>query len=515
MKREILILFPFALFIFFFYFSLGLVLQSLGYYHAEAVFLIEKSLLALRGNPPRLENIGLIYPPLPFFAIFPFVLINHLVSPLLASSLGMSFLFVFVGYRIIKKEAPRGFLFLMLAIFVLNPIFIYAGSSGGSLYLYLVFLSVFFIFIFEYHRTPISYYLSMAGLSLGILVFIRYEIMFILSVWFFANFALAVEATLERKVGYGEFFNLLKRLPAYRKTFFRRMFALYLMIFVPPIIGFLSWIYLNWIFTGNPFNFVDNPHAYFRTLRTYSLFNPILVELKGNILKSAFAVFKEILIYAPMFYLVVFIYRKDVFYLLALFSPVVALVISAYFGLTLLNVDFFVPIVMLSFIALIYKQSSRRMFYAYVFAFLLVASSIGGFYKLSISKYPEESSFFKAFTTGKVDGMFEDEKRVARFLSSVLSKTDIVLLDDGAGYPIIVFYGNPKNFVLPYQYEFSSVVSSPEIYADYVIVYDPRKIEGKSDAINLRHVSLYYGGREGLALVYSYKGWRVFKSTYR
>jgi hypothetical protein len=49
---------------------------------------------------------------------------------------------------------------------------------------------------------------------------------------------------------------------------------------------------------------------------------------------------------------------------------------------------------------------------------------------------------------------------------------------------VVVFHGDPKNFILPYQYEFYSVVQTPEIYADYIVVYNPDKFEGSRDIIN-------------------------------
>jgi len=110
--------------------------------------------------------------------------------------------------------------------------------------------------------------------------------------------------------------------------------------------------------------------------------------------------------------------------------------------------------------------------------------------------------------------LFIEERKVAEFLKQRLSPDDIILMDDAVGFPIIVFYGDPKNFILPYQYEFTSVIERPEVYADYVLLYNPERFEGKRDLINQRHQNLFFSGGRELLLVYSYGNWRVFRSTY-
>ena len=56
-----------------------------GYTHSKLTFFAEKALLATEGKPPRLENIGFVYPPLAFV---PFLLIkNPTVVPALVSAM--------------------------------------------------------------------------------------------------------------------------------------------------------------------------------------------------------------------------------------------------------------------------------------------------------------------------------------------------------------------------------------------------------------------------------------------
>ncbi len=518
--RNIVLSIALASFIFLYYLTLGIIFQNNGYLHPEGIFLVEKALLALKGNPPRLENIGLIYPPLPFFGTFPFVIsISPVIAPVFASSLGMALLCAVLTYRILKRNLSFVFVLYLLLILTVNPLVLYSATSGGSSYLYVLFIVIFFTFMFEFYERNVSFYLAVAGISLGILALIRYEIVFILVFWVLTNLILAIETTLEEGVSYKNFYRLLKELPAYRQTFLRRVMAVYLMVFIPPVVSALSWMYLNWIFTSNPFHFLNSPYSYFRTLRTYVLYNPILLDVRGDAFRSLIHVLMEIFISAPTFLIIFLLFGHKVFFILALISPVVALFISAFFGISLLNVDFFIPFVFISFLVLVYaceqKKTLRKAFVLPMFGIVLIISSFTGYYKLKNSNYPEERVFAEVLLGKKVDGIFEDEKKVAEFLKMYTDSSDVILFDDANGYPIVVFYGYAKNIILPYQYEFSSVVERPEVYADFIVVYNPRTFEGERDVLNLRHKDLFFQGGDGLEFVSSYGNWRIFRSIYR
>ncbi len=505
-----------ALLTFYFYFSIALLVNSNGYQHPEGIFLTEKGLLVLKGNPPRLENIGFIYPPLPFYVLFPFIFLVPTASPFLASSFMMFVLVLFIGYRLVKYKTEFILFLLFVAHLLLNPTIIYAGSSGGSLHLYLAFLVIFYIFIFEHYLKPISFYLALAGTFLGLLVLIRYEIIFVLPGLFFATIFLSIETTLGKEANYREFFRLIVQLPAYRKTFIRKTISMYLMLFIPPIFAFASWIYMNWLFTSNPFFFLDSPHTYFRTLKTYVVFNPRLLELRGDVLKSFLEVIKIVFMVSPTFFFVLFLFRRRLFHLLALLSPILGLVISAYFGLSLLNIDFFAPFVMLSFVGLLWAvyggEVKNFRLVTFIYSVLFLLSSWFSIKLFQNSNYPEEKLFVEALFKGKVEPIFKDEIKVANFLRETIKPGEIVLVDDANGYPIVVFYGEPKNFILPYQYEFYSAVQTPEVYADYILVYNPDTFEGTRDALNVTHKSLFHQGRHELVLIYDSKKWRIFRS---
>jgi len=506
----------FGLLVFYFYLLIGLFVSSNGYRHPEGIFLIEKGLLALKGNPPRLENTGLIYPPLPFYVLFPFIPFAPLASPFLASALGMSVLTVFVIYRLLKKQLKPIFFVLFFISITLNPILLYAGSSGSSIHLYLTSIVAFYILIFEHYSKPISFYLALSGVLLGLTVLIRYEIIFTLPALLFTTMVLSIETTIGRETKLSEFFKLLKELPTYRKTFLRKTLALYLMLFVPPTLSFLSWVYLNWIFTSNPFNFLESPYAYFRTLKTYALLNPYLLELKADLLKGIIEVSKNILILSPMFFYVLFVLRKKPFYFFTLLAPVTGLIISSYFGLSLMTVDFFAPFILLSFVGLMYAVSDdvlkNHNLAIAVYIILFLFSIYGGFKKLYTSTYPEEKLFVRALIDGETDATFKEDIECAQFLRQVTKPDETIIIDDSNGYPVVVFHGNPKNFILPYQYEFYSVVQTPEVYADYIVVYNPDKFEGSRDIINVKNENIFHKGKEGLELVFNSEKWRVYRT---
>lgn len=90
--RPILFLF---LPLFLYYYLIAYLLYQGGYVHLQLIFFAEKAALAIHGVPPRLENIGFVYPPLSFLAILIFQ------DPLLGQAVIAALL---TAFRLIGKK---------------------------------------------------------------------------------------------------------------------------------------------------------------------------------------------------------------------------------------------------------------------------------------------------------------------------------------------------------------------------------------------------------------------------
>jgi hypothetical protein len=90
------------------------------------------------------------------------------------------------------------------------------------------------------------------------------------------------------------------------------------------------------------------------------------------------------------------------------------------------------------------------------------------------SKEENEKSFVKFFLKGETINVIDEYQRVAEVLKSQGCRK--TLIDDAGGFPVVVFFGNPKAFYLPYMYEYFAVLSYPKAFADCVVIDKERCI---------------------------------------
>jgi hypothetical protein len=57
-----------------------------------------------------------------------------------------------------------------------------------------------------------------------------------------------------------------------------------------------------------------------------------------------------------------------------------------------------------------------------------------------------------------------------RLLAAHLGTGGPILIDDSSLYPLVYTLGSPERFILPYQYEYASVLSNPAPFVRWVVV---------------------------------------------
>jgi hypothetical protein len=82
-----------------------------------------------------------------------------------------------------------------------------------------------------------------------------------------------------------------------------------------------------------------------------------------------------------------------------------------------------------------------------------------------------------------------------------------ILLDDAGGFPLVVLYGQPKSFYLPYMYEYYTVLSYPWTYADCLVVDKGRG----DDLVSRRFPKASMGFLKGYSLIYEDERYNVFR----
>ncbi|MCX8011046.1 MAG: hypothetical protein N3A61_07835 [Ignavibacteria bacterium] len=488
--RDILIFF----FLWISFFLVGVFFYyNYNFYAQEGIFLMEKAQLAMRGNPPRLENLGLIYPPLPYLFYLPLAISSSPVASLIISTLWGAFCVALcIRYlRWIPGNLPIKL--VSTIFFFLNPVFLYVMFAQPSLTLYMCLLVVFVYSFFRFHETRIPYYIVLSGVALGGMAGIRYDTFFLTMLLIpFAPFLISQSTE----------FNLT------------RIFALTLMLVLPTLIVLGSWIYLNWIFAGEPFYFYFSPYSYFKQVSKEMSMRPELYEAKGNIILSAWIVLKMAFLTFPAYFFVLPTVRTLTLFASAV-APVLLQIVVVFLGISALSPSWFAVLIPISIIMIYYYVNSPiySRVYGIILVLLMFISIFFGYFALESSADFTERNFAQAIQGKTIPDVFEEELEVAKFLKQNSDDRTMFLVDDAVGYPIVAFYNRPKQFYLPYQYDYLKRIQEPSMNADYIVIPKREKTVAGFDQLTSMYPDAFEQGFDYTVLVFQTPNWRVYKST--
>ncbi|MCX8056090.1 MAG: hypothetical protein N3F03_00585 [Ignavibacteria bacterium] len=463
-----------------------------NFYAQEGIFLMEKAQLAMRGNPPRLENLGLIYPPLPYLFYLPLAVSSSPIASLIISTFwGALVIALCIRYL---RWIPGNTLvkLLITSLMIVNPVFLYVIFAQPSQTLYVLFFVVFVYSFFRFHETRIPYYIVLSGVALGAMSGIRYDTFFLtLALIPFAPFL--ISETIE--------FNVV------------RIFALTLMLVLPTFIVLGSWVYLNWIFAGEPFYFYFSPYSYFKQVSKEMALRPELAQGKGNLMWAIWIVLKMSFLTYPAYYFTLPTIRTITIFVAA-FAPIILQIIVIFLGISALSYSWFGVLIPLSIIIMYYFINSPlyRPVYAYVVIVIMAISVYFGYQSLANSVELTEKNFATVLKGEKVKDIFEEELQVAKFLKENTTEKDMILIDDAVGYPIVCFFSSPKQFYLPYQYDYVRVLQQPQFAATYIVVPRPELTVTGFDQLTAMYPDAFEKGFDFTTLVYQTPNWRVYKS---
>jgi hypothetical protein len=443
-----------------------------GYIHLNILFYAEKTLLAKAGEPPRLENIGFVYPPLAFL---PFLIIEDykMVFPLASSFL----LTVFFSFLLKRCQSPAYF---TLLFFLLNPLVLFLAVYRFEVLAFYILLTLSTITLMIHLETGYSLYLFISGFLFGLCFFLDFRSVFLIPV-----VALVIYlSTKEKHISY--------------------RLAL-LIVKLSPIVFFVfAWLYLNWTFTEDPFNFIKSPYSFLKS----EPLDTSLFLIRGSFWRSLEYVIFRVLAYLPIilpYFIVLFnTTRYRYLYLMPVYvlyiSPALLMFLSVYFSSFFPSYYYIILFVLfaLSFQASFGIRAGKLL----VFSFLLSLAS--SWLMPLYSKEENEKSFVKFFIKGETINVIDEYQRVAEVLKSQGCRK--TLIDDAGGFPVVVFFGNPKAFYLPYMYEYFTVLSYPKAFADCVVIDK----ENALDTVSSRFPKARMGILEGYSLTYEGKRFNVF-----
>jgi hypothetical protein len=486
------------IFVFFFFwiafFIIGVFFyNTYNFYAQEGIFLMEKAQLAMRGSPPRLENMGLIYPPLPYLFYLPLSISSSPIASLVVSTFWGAFCVALCVRYLRWIPGNTAIKIVVTVLFFLNPTFLYVIFAQPSLTLYIVFFVIFVYSFFRFHETRIPYYIVLSGVALGAMAGIRYDTFFLtMALIPFAPFLIS-ESTE---------FNIV------------RIFALTMMLVLPTFIVLGSWIYLNWIFTGEPFYFYFSPYSYFKQVSNEMALRPELLDAKGNVIKSTWVVLKMAFLAFPAYFFVLPTIRTVTLFVAAI-APIILQIIIIFLGISALSVSWFAVLIPISIIVVYYfvNSPSYQPAYGGLISVLMFVSLFFGYYSLSSSVDFTEVNFTKVLKGQQVEDLFEEELNVAKFLKQNTNENSKIIIDDAVGYPIVCFFSNPEQFILPYQHDYLKALQQPAFNADFIVVPKPEITVTGFDQLTAMYPDAFEQGIDYTTLVYQTSKWRVYRSS--
>lgn len=417
------------------YYAIVSALESRGFVALELAFFGEKAALALHGLPPRLVNAGFVYPPLSFLLqlLFPTPLVGQAVISGVAIAALLDAINVGVNDRALR--------WIVQAYVLASPVVLYLAVEDASTLLFALLLAVSIHYITRFVRDDYSLYLFIGSTLLGLTFFLDFR-----------------SAAL-----------LIAIIPAVALPLWRRSHAqavsVGLTIAVPTLFFALAWSYINWVFLGDAFAYVDGRGSFFRTFPV----TPDLLAAAGDPMQTlrttTLALLASLPVTLPYFVGFAMLRRGRAAYMVPAIvlyaSPIVFIVFSIFGGLyrpTIALLALFIFVLIFSLDAI---RPSRLL------TATVAVSLIASFFAPFASPNAEERAFGNALTgRAMVDANLEPFRQVAAHVGT----SGMILIDDAALFPLVYVLQSPERFFLPYQYEFASALSNPAAFVRYVVV---------------------------------------------
>lgn len=451
------------------YLLLSYWLQTRGFYNLQSYFIEYKKLVTLNYEESILKNVYFTEPFLLYFgsSMVGFPKLIH--SSYIFNALLIGGLTNHLVYKAIKTpQIP----FYLIAYILLSPVVIYAGVSGGSLALYIIFYYLFFSLVLKYSETFSVFHLTLLSILIGIFILLNLEILkfllLLIPVFFFSSFYKAKGIT-------GSFYNRASMIlsnDSQRRKFFSSFFSSIFVVTFIPLMGISTFLILNKVFGGQFYYFIEN---YGNNWNSYSPTFPYIPSIEE---------------YSPI------IASNTPYYLIGFFSLSILTIFQIFnYGgrktksiLLLLGVFFLlseiqefkiekISILYLSMLpaaaiasAFFFRGEKRISSPVYHSVFCLMI--IGGIYfewqYFHSSIQYNESLFPKSITGVQSSNRTESIKQFKKTFEGLAPGR--VLVDDAIFYPELTTLSEGYTWEGHFSSNYQHALQQPELYADYVVM---------------------------------------------
>ncbi|RCH53634.1 hypothetical protein DJ568_16495 [Mucilaginibacter hurinus] len=499
-----------------YYLLCAVYLNKLGYYNEEALFFIEKAKIVFGGVGNRLKVMGLTSPILPFYGILAFTSISYDLAPLLASSFGMAGLFYLISSSIVNKER-NAYFFIVLLTFVFHPGILYAACAGKSIYMVLIFFYLFFYNILKFYRSNTTFHVSIASICLVTLIFCDYRFIW-LSI-FFIPLVLSITINSLNLSEQESIFRLFLSFnnPSLRRKLINKTFALYIIIFILPIVCILFYKLLNLTHAEDMNYFIESPYATWSIITDKLNYDLAATAVNYKLPDASLMVSAKILIFCPLILVAIFLFKENTYQILTLLTPFAFIeFIRIKYDKIFVTFEYYLLFLVLAFLCILIKAPSVRYTrtLTIIFGVLALSQLYSGYYYLKNSQVIDEKNFYSALFERKLNLKQADNQDIASYINSLPAGAE-VLMDDAIAYPIAAFVNAQdfKKLVLPYQDNYLQTVEAPDKYADYILVATRQNIVFTYSQLSDKYPAILKSINSGISLVnvYETNDWVLYR----
>lgn len=304
------------------------ILKQADIHTLESLFYTAKALIVYDGYFPKLPTVGVTYPLIPFQIVLLLYPIAGLMSPVIASSLGVTIIFRYLWHLGLKKEVHPLFYFSIIILFFLNPSMIYLATSGSSDYMLILSSVILLHHMINYVETTSTYNIAMAGIFYSFLIFVDFVF-----IWLFLFFLPVILLITSKNIDNHNLFEkegikALFRENQVQSFFIGKTISSAFMFTILPIATFLLYLFFNHLFTNHFFDFLDNANYNYRVIEYNSILSVSSTQQDFFFLSTFNDFIISIILMVPFLFVLVFISVREPLKLYILMLPIIIILFN-------------------------------------------------------------------------------------------------------------------------------------------------------------------------------------------
>jgi hypothetical protein len=287
--------------------------------------------------------------------------------------------------------------------------------------------------------------------------------------------------------------------------------SVYAIMAFPLLVALGAWLYMNWIFHGMPWAFMEAPDSSFRGAWNAIGTSPWLLSWGGQwLMPTLIAGLTGMAAFPVLAYLgwrFAHKRRQLVACLVLWIHPVIAagLATAGYFLTDVLGLVFLLAAATMGGMLIMPRLRGERVVPLMA---MLALGNLAGWGVMGWNESPDIRQWREGLLARAVPQAHEQDIRLGQWLREHDTET---MLDDRVAYRAIVARGHGRNLVLPFSMRFKNAVKARSPGVAQILVSNPQVPRNLMDRVGERYPELYREGMAGYSRVYDDGLWRIYR----